>query len=91
MSPSKPLNVRKKQRRHYSGKKKRHTQKAQVIVDQKSQKIVATAFGNGKLNDFQMLKASRSVLSTHIYSLADTTLNSALKSDLCKRSILVKT
>lgn len=42
-----------------------------MIVNQKSQEIIATAFGNGKQHDFQIFKASRSALSAHICSLAD--------------------
>ncbi len=72
MPQSNPLNARKKQRRHYSGKKKRHTQKAQLIVNQKTLQIIATAFGSGSTHDFQLFKESRSGMSAHICSLADT-------------------
>ena len=34
---------KKKQRDFYSGKKKRHTLKTQVVADKKSRKIIATA------------------------------------------------
>jgi len=37
----------KSKKRHYSGKKKRHTQKAQVLADRKSAQLVATAFTYG--------------------------------------------
>ena len=44
----------KKQRQSYSGKKKRHTQKAQLVADQKTKRILATAFSEGKLHDFKL-------------------------------------
>lgn len=58
---------RKKQGRHknvqkhyYSGKKKRHTIKAQIaIVDRK---IKATSFSNGRRHDFRLLKESKTRL-----------------------------
>jgi len=65
------LNVQKKQKEHYSGKKKRHTQKAQVIVNRQSKAILATAFAKGKTHDFQLFKASRSALCKSICGLAD--------------------
>jgi len=65
------LNVQKKQRRHYSGKKKRHTQKAQVIVNRRTKEIVATDFAQGKTHDFQLFKNSRSGMSKQISGLAD--------------------
>lgn len=42
-----------------------------MIVNQKTQEIIATAFGNGSQHDFQLFKTSRSVLSAHVCSLAD--------------------
>ncbi|MEH2251328.1 transposase family protein [Nostoc sp.] len=46
----------KKQRRYYSGKKKRHTLKAQLVVDQASGKIICTSYGIGRIHDFRLLK-----------------------------------
>jgi IS5 family transposase len=57
------LNVPKKQRRYYSGKKKRHTQKAQVIVVKKTKQIVCTFAGKGREHDFKLYK--RSALTIH--------------------------
>ena len=51
--------VQKKQRRWYSGKKKRHTVKAQIAVDGATRKIVCTAFANGRRHDFRLFKESR--------------------------------
>ena len=43
----------------YSGKKKRHTIKAQVTIDKKNRKIICTAFSNGKRHDFRLFKESK--------------------------------
>ncbi len=56
------LNVQKKQKRHYSGKKKRHTQKAQLIVDGKNAQILATDFCHGSQHDFQLFKQNNYAL-----------------------------
>lgn len=48
-----------RQRRFYSGKKKRHTIKQQIAVDSKSQKIIATSQATGKTHDFKIYKKSK--------------------------------
>ena len=48
---------RNRQKHYYSGKKKRHSIKAQVIVEKG--KILATYFANGKKHDFRMFKESK--------------------------------
>lgn len=40
-------------------------------MNQKTQEILATAFGKGHTHDFQLFKASRSGLAAHVCSLAD--------------------
>ena len=50
------LSVQKKQRRAYSGKKKRHTQKAQLLVHGTTGQILATAFESGSRHDFHLYK-----------------------------------
>ncbi len=50
------LSGQKKQKSHYSGKKKCHTQKAQVIVNQKTLESMAAACCNGKKHDFKLCK-----------------------------------
>ena len=47
---------KKKQRAYYSGKKKRHTLKAQVVVNQTTGHIICTAFGKGRVHDFRLFK-----------------------------------
>ena len=48
-----------KQKHFYSGKKKRHTLKTQVVVDKRSRKVICTAFANGKKHDFRLFKESK--------------------------------
>jgi transposase len=62
---------KKSQERHYSGKKRRHTQKAQLIANPKTAEIVATAFSYGSKNDFQLFKDNGSDIAEHIRILAD--------------------
>ncbi len=71
MRQSKRLNVQKKQKRYYSGKKKCHTQKAQVIINQKTLEIIATAFCNGKRHDFKLFKENYGGINPTIVCLAD--------------------
>lgn len=48
-----------RQKKFYSGKKKRHTIKEQIAVDTKSQKIIATSQDCGKTHDFKIYKKSK--------------------------------
>ena len=51
--------TQKKQRQYYSGKKKRHTLKSQVVVATESLKVICTTHGLGKEHDFQLFKKSK--------------------------------
>jgi hypothetical protein len=42
-----------------------------LIINQKTQEIIATAFGNGSQHDFQLFKDSRSVFASQARCLAD--------------------
>ena len=64
-------NVQKKQKSYYSGKKKRHTLKSQVVVDTQSLKVICTAHGIGKEHDFQLFKRSRVKPLSMVEILAD--------------------
>ena len=72
MRLSNRLSDPKKQHKHYSGKKKRHTQKAQIMVDLKSQQIIATAFCPGRQPDFQLFKDSQAIPAATTHVLADS-------------------
>jgi hypothetical protein len=49
---------KKQQKRFYSGKQKEHTLKTQLIIEQKTLKIICLAHGKGKTHDFKLFKNS---------------------------------
>lgn len=49
---------KRKQKGFYSGKKKQHTLKCQVVIDQDTQAIICLYFGHGRTHDFKLFKAS---------------------------------
>ncbi len=61
-----------KQKLYYSGKKKRHTLKSQVVVCKSSQKILCTSFCNGKRHDFKLFKESKVRWLYGICAIADS-------------------
>lgn len=72
MRQNRPLNGPKKQQAHYSGKKGFHTQKAQLIVNLDTLEIIATAFSQGKMHDFQLFKEAYGGIAQEICCLADS-------------------
>lgn len=48
---------KRKQQEFYSGKKKRHTLKSQLIINQETGEIICTFFGKGRCHDFALFKA----------------------------------
>ncbi|MCX6994423.1 MAG: IS5 family transposase [Chlamydiae bacterium] len=63
---------KKKQKFFYSGKKKKHTLKTQLVVDKKSLKIICLAFSNGKRHDFRLFKESKTQIHPQINVITDT-------------------
>ena len=63
---------KKKQKHYYSGKKKRHTLKTQIVVDKKTKGIICTAFFNGKRHDFKLFKESKTRIHPEIKTVTDT-------------------
>lgn len=61
-----------KQKRYYSGKKKRHTLKTQLVVDKKSGLIICTNFCNGKKHDFKLFKDSKVRWTQKIRGIVDS-------------------
>lgn len=59
------------QKRFYSGKKKRHTLKIQLVVDQHTQQIVCTAYGKGRRHDFKLFVRSQVRLHPQSVGLGD--------------------
>ena len=59
------------QNKFYSGKKKQHTFKSQLVVNGSSGEIISTAFAKGKVHDFRLFKNSKTFLKKEIKCLAD--------------------
>jgi DDE superfamily endonuclease len=53
-----PIERPKKQRRYYSGKKKRHTLKTQLVVEKSTRRILCLAHDQGRRHDFRLFKTS---------------------------------
>lgn len=49
--------IKNRQKHYYSGKKKRHTIKAQVVI--KGRSIQSTSFANGRIHDYKLFKKSK--------------------------------
>ncbi len=62
---------KKHQKRFYSGKQKEHTLKTQLIIDQKSLKIICLKHGKGKTHDFKLFKNSGIKFSELLKLIAD--------------------
>ena len=67
-----PLSVLKKQRQYYSGKKKKHAHKSQVVIERKTGKIICTKVGKGRRHDFHLFKNSKVHVSEDVKMLADS-------------------
>lgn len=61
-----------KQKYFYSGKKKKHTLKAQVIVSKSNRTIICTNFSNGKKHDFKLFKESKVRWTKNTSAILDT-------------------
>jgi hypothetical protein len=57
---------------NYSGKKKRHTQKSQIVADKTSGRIICTGFDKGQRHDFKLFKNSKVHLNPKTKCLVDT-------------------
>jgi hypothetical protein len=62
----------KKQRKYYSGKKKRHTLKTQVIVNRFNAQIVCIYTGNGKMHDYRLFKESKTKINPAAVVVVDS-------------------
>ncbi len=63
---------KRRQKWFYSGKKKRHTLKAQLIIEKSTGKIICTFFGQGRQHDFALFKASGVKFAPETESLQDS-------------------
>ena len=62
---------KKRQYRCYSGKKKRHTAKGQIVIDN-NQRIICTAISVDNVHDFKLFKQSRLPIKKEINVKVDT-------------------
>lgn len=60
-----------KQKKNYSGKKKKHTKKTQIVAEQNTSLIICTAYGEGSEHDFTLFKKSKLVIAEKILVCAD--------------------
>lgn len=67
------------QRDYYSGKKKRHTIKAQLIVCLKTLEILMIVCGKGRTHDFTLLKSCRLRIKKELKKYADSGYQGILK------------
>ena len=67
------------QKEYYSGKKKRHSMKVQIIYDLTAHKIVSFYISNGKTHDFKMFKESGPRFRELIKGAADSGYQGILK------------
>lgn len=61
-----------KQKLYYSGIKKRHTLKSQIVVCKSTHKILCTSFCNGKKHDFKLFKESKVRWTSEIHAIVDS-------------------
>ena len=66
------LSVQKKQKKYYSGKKKKHSLKTQVVVNKKNKAIICIKYCNGKKHDFRLFKESKIFLKPANLAITDT-------------------
>src|SRR6201982_3711349 len=72
MQPKRLSNAQKKQRRYYSGKKKRHTLKTQLVVEKSTRRILCLAHDKGRRHDFRLFKTSKLHLHPETKAVVDS-------------------
>ncbi len=72
MLPKPQSNAQKRQKQSYYGKKKKHTIKTQVIIEQESKKIIATSFSLGKKHNYALFKESKIVILKNTKLIVDS-------------------
>lgn len=86
----------KKQKRYYSGQKKRHVQKTQVVVS--GRKVICTAYEKGRRHDFRLFKSSnvklhpraKAVIDSGYHGLQELHANTAMPKKRSKKHPLTK-
>jgi transposase len=62
----------KKQKAYYSGKKKRHTLKSQVVINGRTRQVICTAHAGGPIHDFALYQRSHLAPHESLEVLADS-------------------
>ncbi len=62
---------KKRQKQFYSGKQREHTLKTQLIIQQKSEKILCLVNGKGRTHDFKLFKNSGVKFATLMKVIAE--------------------
>ena len=68
----KTKNRNNRQKRYYSGKKKRHTIKTQIVLDAQTSKIISVQSGRGREHDFKLFKRSSLPIHQDIEAIVDS-------------------
>jgi hypothetical protein len=68
----KQLSNEKKPKKYYTGKKKHHSLKMQVVINQESKQIICLNFGQGPCHDFSLFKKSNVHFDPETDSLQDS-------------------
>ena len=71
MLPKYQFKGQKKQRKSYSGKKKAHTFKVQMIIHAKTQQILSLCMCKGAIHDFELFKRNLKLVPLGAFILAD--------------------
>lgn len=64
--------LKKSQRKYYSGKKKRHTIKTQVVINKSTAEIICINTGKGKMHDFKLFKKSNIHIDPEVVVAVDS-------------------
>jgi DDE superfamily endonuclease/Helix-turn-helix of DDE superfamily endonuclease len=67
-----PIERPKKQRRYFSGKKKRHTLKTQLVAEKSTRRVLCIAHEKGRRHDFRLFKRSKVRLHPETKAVVDS-------------------
>jgi hypothetical protein len=71
---------KRRQKKYYSGNKKLHTLKSQLVINQETREIIYVAFGPRHSHDFSLFKKSKTHFHTQTDSLQEALHNSSVLS-----------
>jgi len=71
--------TQKRQHRYYSGKKKRHTLKTQIVAEKSTRRILCLAHGKGRWHDLRFFKESKACLHPDTKAVIDSSFQELQK------------